>query len=219
MVALVEDGGGLEEVPTGSTVDQLRAIYKSNGAIADAAGLPTSSAAVRAYRAKHPRARRSTLERISAESRKSRQSFLQGLRRYEAGRYTPNARNRRRLDAARNKGVRERLAGLTGVARRFVSEGVGVAADAWEVTVSQDTRDRGDVGRIGLDRYLDQSFVDAVAERNWDRAASIFFDQGWSRAYMGIYATVETVSGLNLRFGLEGCNIIDGVDQRRRRSA
>jgi hypothetical protein len=206
------------ERPTGSVLDQLRELYGSNQAIATEAGLPTAAQAVKAHRQRYPRARKTTLERISRDARRNRQSFLRNLQRYEDGTRRPKTMESR-LASLRDEGVEEReaLGSLGGIAQRFVDEGVTVSG-SFEITVSDDTRDRGRISNVGIRAFLDGRFVDAVAEKNWARAAGLFFNDGWSRAYgIGRFGgIVDSVSGLELDFGLAGASTVDGISSRRR---
>lgn len=206
------------EPPTGPVVDQLRELYGSNQAIATEAGLPTAAQAVKAHRQRYPKARKTTLERIRKDARRNRQSFLRNLQRYEDGTRRPKTMESR-LEELRDRAVEEReaLGSVAGIAARFVEEGVTVSG-SFEVTVSDDTRDRGRIPNVGIRSFLDGRFVDAVSERNWDRAAELFFNDGWSRAYgIGRFGgIVDSVGGLELDFGLAGATTVDGISTRKR---
>ena len=139
----------------------------------------------------------------SSGARRSRQTFLRNLQRYEDGTRSPGI-NRSRLERLRDEKLRERTtagSSLGGLALVFRDEGVTVDVDT--VTMTYDGRERDSLPAVtfgGRARVpVPMSFVEAVRAGAWNQAAAIFWEC-WGDAY-GAFLDPEDVEGLELSIG------------------
>ena len=182
-------------LPAGTVVEQLRAMFGSNAAIVTALGIPTQAQAVRAHRARYPKARRTTVDRIATESRRRRQSALRNLQRYENGTRRPQA-TQRQLERLRDEEAGRRRQQGAGLER----DGVTFEGGDLLVIVSSDERWRTGLPAVAF--HPRTGFSRAVDDENWERAAELFFD-GWGQAYGIGYVTVPEAEGLALAVGMD----------------
>lgn len=192
-----------------SLIEQLRDLYRSNAAIATAAGAPTADQAEREWRAKHPKAKpgSATAKKVRVDARKRRQTFLRNLQRYDNGTRRPRGTTGR-LEALRDEKLRERLdigASLAGLARVFQREGVTVSRlGRVTITVSTDTRERDRISKVtfgGIAHVgIPDDFAEAISAGDWTHAADVFFDC-WGRAYGIGYVTIDEIDPFELEIG------------------